>query len=115
MVQRNTMNIDSLSEMQRRVGQWRQKTFGDVKDESLEKRILDEMEELEEELDKKISLPHLDNGERILKEMGDVLITMLGLCEENNWSLAEVLDYVQSINEKRTWMKYGDGTGRHVK
>lgn len=107
------VNIDSLSEMQRRIGQWRHDTFGPVKGVALERRIQDELDELMMELPEKDTDVYEEY--RIEKECADVIVTIMAWFHYTDRSLRSVLDKVQTMNEKRKWQRHGDGSGQHIK
>jgi len=107
------VNIDSISEMQRRIGQWRHDMFGPVVGVSLERRILAEIDELIQELPTRDS--DVYDQYQIEKECADVLVTIMAWFHYTDRSLASVLDKVQTKNEGRKWRRHGDGTGQHVK
>ncbi len=107
-------NQDSLKAWTARLGEWAVITFGPAKAEALRRRIVQELDELQEELlgepGTGVVLAH-----RIEKEMGDVLVTMLVYAHHTGIDMGAVLEKVQSLNESRKWKRHGDGTGQHVK
>ena len=113
-----------FSDFIERVGEWRVLTFGRVKGNALERRIVTEMDELKHELLRVEQVIHSDHfityddkrdKQRILKEMCDVIVTICAWVWENKMDLIQGLDEVQSLNEQRRWRRFGDGTGQHIK
>ena len=113
-----------FSDFIERVGEWRALTFGPVKGNALERRIVAEMDELKHELLRVEQVIHSDHfityddtrdKQRILKEMCDVIVTICAWVWENKMDLIQGLDEVQSLNERRRWKRHNDGTGQHIK
>ena len=111
--------------MQQRVGEWADLTFGTPPNAPLKvhiDRIIDEVKEVNDELEMKPwgfsvgqALVDPEFRSRIGKELADVLITLYRAADVLDIDLDSVAYDKQSVNEQRRWHKNGDGTGKHIK
>ena len=62
---------------------------------SVETKLLEELNELRQE----VKVP--TTRKNLMKEQGDVIITIAALCELNGYTIDEVVDYAIKINEGR--------------
>jgi NTP pyrophosphatase (non-canonical NTP hydrolase) len=87
---------------------WRDATFGDVRDlRALVRRAREELDELEQ------AIAAGDLGEAGL-EAADVVIVLHRLAALAGHDLAEQVDVKMAINRARSWKSAGDGTGEHA-
>ena len=93
--------------LQKRIGEWRQITFGTPHVDALHRRAREEMAEFQDVIH--------HNKFATMKEAADVVVTLFALAEYEGFDLLTAVERVQDQNELRRWKRHGDGTGQHIK
>ena len=128
-----TFNRVESVDIQKRIGEWSDLTFGAPKNiEVLHDRAVEEAEEFKDIIHSCIddAVTDVSPNEFILlaqqnpiltktlldykKEMADVMIMLFNIAHHLKFDLLEEVDLVQSRNERRKRKSYGDGTGQHI-
>lgn len=99
-----------MSENQRTVCDWADKTFGYCKSINVAlDRVLKEIDELTEIKD------YENNFNKLSDECADILITLYRLADVIGFQLEQAVDHKMEINRGRKWKIAEDGTGQHIK
>ena len=98
------------AETSRSIFEWGHDTFGDVTDLN---RVIARARLEFDELAEAVAQGHAPD--EIAKEAADVAILLHRLMGLMGRELGEEVDAKMKINRARTWLRNGDGTGRHVK
>lgn len=105
--------MGDLNDLQRRVGEWGERTFPDATDYSIVAHLRDEVRELtyavveiQEEVDAGNAIHSNDN---LQTEAADCLLLLLHLAHRNGFSLFDAAVVKVAINEKRTWNTVAPG------
>jgi hypothetical protein len=96
---------------QKRIADWGRATFG-VPENALGiiVKAREEFDELEAEC---LGEGHVE-VDKILEEAADVVLCLYQLVDNLAGNMQDELDKKMEINSNRTWVKTGDGVGRHV-
>lgn len=96
---------------QKRIADWGRMTFG-IPENALGiiEKAREEFDELEDEC---IGKDHVEVN-KILEEAADVALCLIQLVDNLGGNLQDEIDKKMEINSNRTWVKTGDGIGRHV-
>lgn len=98
-----------MDETQETISAWGEETFGPVTSPSvLVDRARLELEELAEAVGQA-------DDDAVGHEIADILILLYRVATLHNCDIEEMVQAKMRINRGRTWVRKGDGTGRHVK
>ena len=98
-----------MSETQATISAWGEETFGPVTSPSvLIDRARLEFDELAEAVGER-------DSDAVGHEIADILILLYRVATLHGCDIDDVVQSKMKINRGRTWVRKGDGTGRHVK
>ena len=98
-----------MTETQHTIAAWGEETFGPVASAS----VLVERARLE--FDELADAVRENDDAAVAQEIADILILLYRVATLHNAEVDQAVQAKMKVNRARTWVRNGDGTGRHVK
>ncbi len=107
-------NSRDMSELQDFIGNWQARVFGQHRGDwkAIQATFRKFQKEIDE-LDIAIGNDNYTATPRVVDEIADAGVLLLGLCDKLDINLQRAIENKMKINVKRTWMRQPDNTFQH--